>query len=115
MLEQPSSLLTRVELLHSHEVGESACPALHSLPPLLFFFFLGRSLTFLFSHPYSPFLHIYISLFSEVRCSLILRLRLLPRGPEGGPLTQDNGLRDRPSQLKMLDNLDGSVHGRCLR
>lgn len=59
------------------------------------------------------FLHIYISLFSEVHCSLILRFRLLPKGPEGGPLTQNWGLRDRLSQLKFLDNLDNSDHGCC--
>lgn len=76
-------------------------------------FYSSTSLTFLFSHPYSLFLHIYISLSSEVGRSLILRLRLLPRGPEGGPLTQDPGLRDRLSQLKILDNLDESEHGRC--
>lgn len=110
MPEQPSRLLTGVELLHSHEVGESACPA----PPQPLLFFIGRSLSFLFSHPYSLFLHIYISLVSEVCCSLILRLRPLPRGPESGPLAQAGGLRDRPSQPKIPDNLDSSARGRRL-
>lgn len=92
MSERPCSLLTGAELLHSHEVGEGACPALPSVLQALGQtspFYSPSSLTFLFSHPYSLFLHIYISLFSEVHCSLILRLRLLPWGPEGGPLTQD--------------------------
>lgn len=105
-----------VELPHSHEVAESACPALPSLLQSLAQsspFYSPSSLTFLFSHPYSLFLHIYISLFSEVCCSLILCLSLLLQGPEGGPLTQDWGLRDRLSQLKILHNLDNSEHSHC--
>ncbi|KAI9528598.1 hypothetical protein NQZ68_018778 [Dissostichus eleginoides] len=44
--------------------------------------------------------------FCEVRCSLILRLRLPPGGLQGGPLTQDWGLRDRLFQRMIPDNLD---------
>lgn len=113
-----SSLVYSLGLSCRIPMRSQKAPVQHFAPscspwPSLSPFYSPSSFTFLFSHPYSLFLHIYISLFSEVCCSLILCLWLLPQGPEGGPLTQDWGLRDRLSQLKIRHNLDNSEHGRC--
>lgn len=89
-------------------------PSLPSRNPLasLCLFIAPLLWLFLFSHPYSSFLHIYISLFSKVRRSLIFQLRLLPWSPEGGTGPGTKG-RAFP-QLKILGDLDDSVqHGHC--
>lgn len=65
-------------------------------------------LTFRFSRPQSPFLHIYISLCSDVHSSLILRLRLARRGPRGQTI-KGQGLGDTLSQPKIQDNLKHSA------
>ena len=96
MSERSSRLLTGAELPHSHEVGRRRLsslspPSYNPLPSPAFY--SPSSLTFLFSHPYSLFLHICISLFSEVHCSLILRLRLLPQGPRGWTINTGLGIK----------------------